>query len=90
MEGAIGRQLTLTTTGLDLGGVPCLSISRRLVTLTSSSHYPYTFSWNTGAAADLEGSLRIEPTTGRVEPYAQIVFKVTSTWVWGDVATQQG
>ena len=60
---------------MDLGPVPCLSLTRRMLTLASSSH-AYTFAWDLDPALVLEGGLRIEPAEGRVEPYGQLIFKV--------------
>ena len=54
LEAATMRPFVLTYTGLQLGAMPALSLTRRLVTLTSCAMRPFEFEWDLSAAATLE------------------------------------
>jgi hypothetical protein len=59
LEAASARSFVLTCVGLPLGTLPALSLTRRLVTLTSHATKPFEFEWDLSAAATLEGKIKV-------------------------------
>eukprot|EP00898_Chlorokybus_atmophyticus_P007756 jgi/Chlat1/7982/Chrsp7S07748 len=64
-----------------LGDVPVSSITRRIVVVKNVSNLPVTYKWNAGMFNTdiIQGSLSIEPMSGRLLPGAHAVVKLVYT-----------